>query len=71
MNVHKTIKAKPAISAVERARRQEEVTFATGSVRFEGFTMSAETEELDRRYIAGEVDFDEVLATTLKRCAVG
>jgi len=43
------------ISAEERERRIEVVNYARGSVRLEGFILSAETEALFQRYIDGEM----------------
>ena len=56
---------RPAISEDERARRAGEVNFARGSVRYEGGTLSAEIEALNARYIAGEIDSDELTAAIL------
>ena len=50
------------ISAEERARRAEAVTFARGSVRFEGFELDAAVEDLNRRFIDGELTQEEYLA---------
>lgn len=55
----------PAISEAERARRLSEVNFARGSVRYEGGILSDEIEELNARYIAGEIDSDELTAAIL------
>ncbi len=46
---------KDRITAEERARRQEAVDYGRGSVRLEGLTMSEYAEELNRRYVAGEI----------------
>jgi len=56
----------PAISAEERAKRQRAVDFARGSVRFEGFILSPEVEELNRRFVEGELTSDEHVAETLR-----
>ena len=55
----------PAISEAERARRLSEVNFARGSVRYEGGILSDEIEQLSARYIAGEIDSDELTAAIL------
>lgn len=55
----------PAISEAERARRLSEVNFARGSVRYEGGILSDEIEQLNARYIAGEIDSDELTAAIL------
>ncbi len=56
----------PAITAAERARRQSEVDFARGSVRYEGGVLSDEIESLNARYIAGEIDGDALTAAILR-----
>ena len=53
------------ISEAERARREREVSFARGSVRHEGGILSEEVERLNARYIAGEIDSDELTAAIL------
>jgi hypothetical protein len=55
----------PAISEAERARRLSEISFARGSVRYEGGILSDEIEQLNARYIAGEIDSDELTAAIL------
>jgi len=62
----KELDSVPAISAEERAKRQRAVDFARGSVRFEGFILSPEVEELNRRFIEGELTSDEHVAETLR-----
>lgn len=56
---------RPTISAAERERRTREVNFARGSVRYEGGILSDEIERLNARYIAGELDSDELTAAIL------
>ncbi len=51
---------KPAISAEERARRQEAVDYARGSVRLEGFVVPPAAEELYSRFVAGEITGKEL-----------
>ncbi|MBB3588994.1 antitoxin VbhA family protein [Sphingomonas sp. BK481] len=51
-----TIETTSQISAAERARRHREVDFARGNVRHEGGILSDEIEQLNARYIAGEID---------------
>jgi hypothetical protein len=51
--------SKLMISSEERARRQAAVDFARGSVRLEGFTLSAEIEAINQRYIDGEITGEE------------
>lgn len=66
MNVETPItSAAPAISEAERARRLSEVDFARGSVRYEGGILSDEIEALNARYVAGEIDSDELTAAIL------
>ncbi|WP_242098143.1 antitoxin VbhA family protein [Sphingomonas sp. CROZ-RG-20F-R02-07] len=55
----------PAITASERANRQREVDFARGNVRHEGGILSDEIEQLNARYIAGEIDSDELTGAIL------
>jgi hypothetical protein len=55
----------PATSEAERARRTGEVNFARGSIRYEGGILSDEIEQLNARYIAGEIDSDELTAAIL------
>ena len=43
------------LSEAERARRQEAVDYARSSVWLEGFVLSPEVEELNRRYVIGEI----------------
>ncbi len=60
---------KPRISDDERRRREKAVAYARGSVRLEGFTLDADIEALNQRYILGELTSDELTAA-IKR-AVG
>lgn len=55
----------PTISEGERARRLREVNFARGSVRYEGGILSDEIENLNARYVAGEITSDELTAAIL------
>lgn len=55
----------PAIDKTEQARRQREVDFARGSVRYEGGILSDEIERLNARYIAGKIDSDALTAAIL------
>jgi hypothetical protein len=48
-------KATARIGPEERARRKAAIDYARASMRLEGFVLDAETEELNRRYIAGEI----------------
>lgn len=50
---------RPKISEEERARRKAAIDFARGSVRFEGVVLSPEVEEINRRFIDGEITGDE------------
>jgi len=40
-------------------KRKAAIDFARGSVRFEGFTLSADIEAINRRFIDGELSWDE------------
>jgi hypothetical protein len=53
-----TVETINQISATERARRYREVDFARGNVRHEGGILSDDIEQLNDRYIAGEIDSD-------------
>ncbi len=57
---------RPGITAAERARRQSEIDFARGSVRYEGGILTDEIECLNARYIAGEFDSDALTAAILR-----
>ena len=59
----------PPISEAERARREREVSFARGSVRYEGGILSDEIERLNARYIDGEIDSDELTAAIQREVA--
>lgn len=49
----------PQISEQERARRKASIDNARGSVRFEGFILSPEVEQINRRFIDGELTRQE------------
>jgi len=59
------------ISEAERARREREVSFARGSVRYEGGILRDDIERLNARYIHGEIDSDELTAAILASTTVG
>lgn len=50
---------RPQISEQERAWRKASIDNARGSVRFEGFILPPEVEEINRRFIDGELTRDE------------
>lgn len=52
----------PGIDADERATRRRAIDFARGSVRLEGVVLSAEVEEINRRYVACEFDGEQHVA---------
>lgn len=52
-------RAKGMIDPSEHARRQAAIDFARGSVRYEGFILSPEVEDINRRFIDGELTGDE------------
>jgi hypothetical protein len=56
---------KTEISPEERARRKAAVDYARGSVRLEGFILSPFAEDLNRRYIDGEITSAEKIALLL------
>jgi hypothetical protein len=53
------------IDEAERARRKAAVDYARGSVRLEGFELDPEVEELNRRYVAGELTSEELTRAIL------
>ncbi|WP_426422555.1 antitoxin VbhA family protein [Bradyrhizobium genosp. A] len=53
------------ISAEERARRKVSVDYARGSVRLEGFVVSSFFDEMNQRYIDGEISGEELTAAIL------
>ena len=57
---------RPSINDEERARRQANIDFARGNVRFEGFVLSPEVEEINRRFIDGELSGEEHVAAVLQ-----
>lgn len=59
-----SVDAKPRthIGAEERARRKAADDYARGSMRLEGFTPSAYSDEMMRRYIDGEITRAELTA---------
>lgn len=59
------------ISAEERASREEAVDFARGSVRFEGVHLTREMEELNERFINGELTDEQHSAQLLALCKAG
>ena len=52
----------PQLSEPERESRRAAIDYARGSVRLEGFVLSPEVEEVNRRFIAGELTGDEHIA---------
>jgi hypothetical protein len=53
------------ISSEERERRRAAVDYARGSVRLEGLVVTDHAEELNRRYIEGEITSTELTAAIL------
>ena len=60
---------KPAMDVEEQARRQASVNYGRGSVRLEGFVLSPEIEDLNRRYIEGELSSEELTSAILAHYA--
>ena len=60
-----TVERITQIGETERARRSREVNFARGNVRHEGGVLAEEIEQLNARYIAGEIDSDELTGAIL------
>jgi hypothetical protein len=50
------------ISAEERGKRQRAIDFARGSCRFEGLIPAPEGEEINQRFIEGELTMEEATA---------
>jgi hypothetical protein len=57
--------ARASISEDESVRRQREVDFARGSIRYEGGILSGEIERLNASYVAGEISSNELTAAIL------
>jgi hypothetical protein len=53
---------KTMISTQERNARKRAIDFARGSVRFEGIVLCPAIEEINRRFINGELTGDEHIA---------
>lgn len=64
-SVNSASPAQPSISEDERVRRQREVDFAQGSIRYEGGILSGEIERLNASYVAGEISSEELTAAIL------
>ncbi len=56
----------PLISAEERTRRKAAVGYGRGTVRLEGFAVSAEAEALNQRYVDGELTSEELTTAILE-----
>ena len=56
------VSVRPKITDEERARRKAAVDYGRGSVRLEGFVVSDFAEDLNRRYINGEITRAEHIA---------
>lgn len=59
------VRSRAKISAGERARRKAAIDHARGSVRLEGFVVSPAVEEMNRRYVDGEITRAELTAAIL------
>ena len=57
---------KPSITAEEREERRRGIAAARGSVRLEGFVLSAQAERVNERYVDGELTLDEYIAAVKK-----
>ncbi len=64
-SVNSASPAQAPISEDERVRRQREVDFAQGSIRYEGGILSGEIERLNASYVAGEISSEELTAAIL------
>lgn len=47
------------ISEQERNKREKIINFARGNVRFDGITLSKEIEEINTKFINGEIEIEE------------
>ncbi len=47
------------ITEQEKNRRKEIINFARGNVRFEGIILSDKVEEINQKYINGEINKEE------------
>jgi hypothetical protein len=56
---------RPKISTEEQARRKTAVDSARASVRLEGFVVSPFAEDLNRRFVDGEITSAEMTALLL------
>ena len=56
----------PLVSEAEKARRQQSVDFARGSIRLEGIFFPPEIEEMNQRYINGEISSEQLTEMSLK-----
>ena len=61
----------PVISTEEQEQRRLDIGYARGSVRYEGFELSPEVEDINRRFIAGELTGDEHIAAIKAAVAHG
>jgi hypothetical protein len=59
------VQERVTITPEERARRKAAVDYARGSVRLEGFVASPFAEDLNRRYVDGEITSKELTAALL------
>lgn len=66
-NMNKTADVPAQITDSERRRRQAAVDFARASVGLEGFKPSPECEAQAVRFINGEIEIAEVIATINER----
>jgi hypothetical protein len=57
--------SRPKISAEEQARHKAAVDSARASVRLEGFVVSPFAEDLNRRFVDGEITSAEMTALLL------
>lgn len=61
----------PQISTEEQERRRADIDYARGSVRFEGVELSPEVEDINRRFVFGELTGDEHIAAIKAAVAHG
>jgi len=59
LTLDQSLRPQARITPEERARRKAAIDYGCGSVRLEGFVVSDHAEELNRRFINGEISSAE------------
>ncbi len=66
-NPHSTCTEELFVEDTTRQLRLDGVNYARASVALEGFVLDQETENAFARYVAGEVELDDIAARMLSR----